>query len=397
MSLVLTALSYVAPFLAVLVLVITVHEFGHFLAARGFGVAIERFSVGFGRALFSHRDRSGIEWRIGWIPVGGYVMFAGDENAASIPDQDDLDAMRREIVGREGPGAERRYLPFKPVWQRAIVAAAGPAANFLLAIAIFAAIFMTIGEGILKPRVGAVIAGSPAAAAGFQPGDLITQADGKPVSDFLQLHRDVAPHAGVPMTFVVQRGSSVIALRVTPVHDKQTYDAIIGIMPSTSAGDFVHVRDNPITAVAAGARDTWDIVSTTVVYIGRLFRGQESPHQLTSFIGIAQVSHMAVVDGARGEHGLVAQAMGSLVALTGLVAFISVSIGLANLMPIPVLDGGHLLFYAYEAIARRPVSAKVQAFSYRVGLALVIGLMLFATTNDLQRIHLLRFLGGHFS
>ena len=177
-ALALTALSYVAPFLFVLLLVITVHEFGHFSAARLFGVAIERFSIGFGRGLLSWRDRTGVEWRIGWIPVGGYVMFAGDENAASVPDQNDLAAMRREIVAREGPGAERKYLPFKPIWQRAIVAAAGPAANFLLAISIFSILFMTIGEETVRPKVGEVIAGTPAATAGFLPGDTVTRANG---------------------------------------------------------------------------------------------------------------------------------------------------------------------------------------------------------------------------
>ena len=159
----------------------------------------------------------------------------------------------------------------------------------------------------------------------------------------------------------------------------------------------MRIRYGPVAAIGAGVRQTWDIISTTVEYLGRLVQGQESPKQLTSFIGIAQVSHMAVVDGARYEHGLKDQLVGVLVTVSSLVAFISVSIGFANLLPIPVLDGGHLLFYAYEAIARRPLSAGVQAVSYRVGLALLIGLMLFATTNDLQRIHVFRFLGGPFS
>ncbi len=215
-ALVQTALSYIAPFLFVLLLVITVHEFGHFFAARLFGVAIERFSIGFGRALLSRRDKSGVEWRIGWVPIGGYVMFAGDENVASIPDQHDLAALRSEIVAREGPGAERKYLPFKPIWQRAIVAAAGPAANFLLAISIFSVLFMTIGEETVRPKVGDVVAGTPAAAAGFQPGDVITSAAGRTVTDFGQLHRIVALRAGAEMTFTVERGGRLVELRATP-------------------------------------------------------------------------------------------------------------------------------------------------------------------------------------
>jgi regulator of sigma E protease len=395
-----TALSYVAPFLFVLLLVITVHELGHFFAARLFGVAIERFSIGFGRALFARRDRTGVEWRIGWIPVGGYVMFAGDENAASVPDQNDLAAMRREIVAREGPGAERKYLPFKPLWQRAIVAVAGPAANFLLSITIFSVLFMTFGEETLRPRIGAVGAGSPAAAAGFQPGDLITTADGRPIDSFEQLHRIVAIRAGVPMTFVVQRSGRAVELHATPARvalKDNGSEGQLGIASSATPADIVRHRYDPISAVGAGATRTWDVISTTVFYLGRLAEGQESPRQLTSFIGIAQVSHMALVEGARGEHGLGAKVVGSVVTLFGLAAFVSVSIGFANLLPIPILDGGHLLFYAYEAVARRPLSARVQAVSYRVGLALLVGLMLFATTNDLQRIHVFRFLGGPFS
>lgn len=394
-ALVQTALSYVLPFLFVLLLVITVHEFGHFSAARLFGVAIERFSIGFGRALLSRRDRSGVEWRIGWIPVGGYVMFAGDENAASVPDQQDLAVMRREIVAREGPGAERKYLPFKPIWQRAIVAAAGPAANFLLAISIFSVLFMTIGEETVRPKVGDVLAGTPAAAAGFQPGDVITSANGRAITDFGQLHRIVALRAGAQMTFTVQRGGRLLALYATPARKEDGGE--LGISSTRDPADYARVRYGPLSAVGAGARQTWDIISSTVEYLGLLVQGQELPRQLTSFIGIAQVSHTAVVEGARYEHGLGDQAVGVLVTLSSLVAFISVSIGFANLLPIPILDGGHLVFYAYEAVARRPVSAKVQAVSYRVGLALLIGLMLFATTNDLQRIHVFRFLGGLFS
>jgi regulator of sigma E protease len=393
-ALALTALSYIAPFLFVLLLVITVHEFGHFSAARLFGVAIERFSIGFGRAIFSRRDRRGVEWRIGWMPIGGYVMFAGDENAASVPDQNDLNAMRREIVAREGPGAERKYLPFKPLWQRAVVAAAGPAANFLLAVTIFSVLFMTFGEGTMRSKVGKVFPGTPAAHAGFQAGDLITGVDGHPINDFGQLHRIVALRAGVPLTFTVQRGASLIELHATPVRATHADDGALGIESTGNPADFVHVRYGPVAAVGAGVGETWDILSTTVYYLGRLVQGQESPRQLTSFIGIAQVSHMAVVEGVRGAPDLGAQVVGGLVALCSLVAFISVSIGFANLMPIPVLDGGHLLFYAYEAIARRPVASAVQSISYRVGLALLIGLMLFATTNDLQRIHVFRFLGG---
>ena len=401
---VLSALSYVVPFLFVLLLVITVHEFGHFLMAKAFGVAIERFSIGFGRAIVSWRDRSGVEWRIGWIPIGGYVMFAGDENAASVPDQNDLEEMRRRIVAHEGPAAVRKYLPFKPLWQRAMVAAAGPAANFLLAIVIFAVLLMTFGEMTLRARVGAVLPGSPAAAAGFQAGDLVTRADGRAIDDFEELHEIVMLRTGVPMHFIVHRGAADVAINATPkrtmvVDPMGGHDAegLLGIAPSTSPADVVQRRYGPLTAIGAGAARTWDMLSTTVYYLGRMTQGQESGQQITGVIGIAQVSHFAAVEGARGEHGLAEQTLGIAVSLLSLAAVVSVSIGFANLLPIPVLDGGHLLFYAYEWIARRPVAAAVQAASYRVGLVLLFGLLLFTTTNDLQRINVFRFLGGLFS
>jgi regulator of sigma E protease len=401
---VLTVLSYVAPFLFVLLLVITVHEFGHFIVARAFGVAIERFSIGFGRALVSWRDRSGIEWRIGWIPVGGYVMFAGDENAASVPDANDLDELRRAIVAREGPAAVRKYLPFKPLWQRAAVAAAGPAANFLLSIVLFALLLMTVGETTLRAHVGSVLPGSPAAAAGFQAGDVVTRADDQAIVSFEQLHEIVALRSGVAMHFTVRRGAGDVVLSATPRRTSvdnpvggHDVEGQLGLAPSLNAADIVLRRYDPISAVGAGAARTWDVLSTTFYYLGRLAQGQESARQLTGVIGIAQVSHLAAVEGARGGQGLGGQAIGVLVTLLSLAAVVSVSIGFANLLPIPVLDGGHLLFYAYEAIARRPVAGAVQAVSYRVGLALLIGLMLFATTNDLQRINVFHFLGGLFS
>lgn len=401
---VLSALSYVAPFLFVLLLVVTVHEFGHFAAARAFKVAIERFSIGFGRAILKFRDRTGVEWRLGWIPVGGYVMFAGDENVASVPDQNDLETLRREIRAREGPGAERKYLPFKPLWQRAIVAAAGPAANFVLAIAIFAVFFMTLGDTHIRPVIGSVVADSPAAAAGFAAGDLVVTADGHAVDSFEQLHELVAFRSGEPLRFTVQRAGRTLALIATPrrvaVDDPiggREPQGQIGIRPSLSPSDVVHVRYGPIAAIGAGAGRTWDVISTTVFYLSRLVEGRESGSQLHSFIGIAQASHQAVVVGAHDETTPGGRILGGFVTLMSMAAVLSVSIGFANLMPIPVLDGGHLLFYAYEAVARRPVAAAVQMASYRVGLALLFGLMLFATTNDLQRFHLFHFLGGPFS
>ncbi len=398
------ALSWILPLLFVLTLVVAVHELGHFLVAKAFGVAIDRFSIGFGRAIVKWRDKSGVEWRIGWIPLGGYVMFAGDENAASVPDSQDLAEMRREIILREGVGAVPRYLYFKPLWQRALVAAAGPFANFLFAIVLFSLFLMTVGDSTHIARIANVAPGTPAAAAGFRPGDVVTRADERAINSFEDLHEVVALRANVPMRFTVRRGGQDVVLNATPARVR-VVDPIAGAMsvgqlglgPSQDPRDAIQHRYDPITAVGVGTARTWDMLSTTLYSIGRLVRGEESPRQLTGILGIAQISHNVAEEGARGEPNMLDKVLGSLQTLLALVAAISVNIGFVNLLPIPVLDGGHLAFYAYEAVARRPVSAAVQAASYRVGLALLLGLMLFAVTNDLQRSGVLHFLGGLFS
>jgi regulator of sigma E protease len=392
------------PFMAVLGLVVTIHELGHFLAAKACGVAVDRFSIGFGRALVSWRDRAGVEWRIGWIPLGGYVRFAGDENAASVPDAEDLAALRQEVLARDGPAALRSYFHFKPLWQRAIVVAAGPFANFVLSTFLFAVLLMAVGERTLPARVESLAAGMPAAKAGFMVGDLIKRADNETIDSFETLQQYVQIRAGAPIRFEVERDGRDIALTVTPVlrdadnglGSKQKAGQI-GISPAQRLSDVRYRRYNPIEALDAGAARTWDVVKTTVFVIGRLLRGQLPAEQLSGPLGIAQMSGAVVHAGAAGAPNLAMAALGGLINLLTLAALLSVSIGFMNLLPVPVLDGGHLLFYAYEAAARRPLGARVQAAGYRVGLALLLGLMLFATWNDLQRLRVFQLLGGLFS
>jgi regulator of sigma E protease len=397
-------LIWIAPVMFVLTLIVTVHELGHFTAARLFGVAVDQFSIGFGRALFSRKDRSGVEWRIGWIPLGGYVRFAGDENAASVPDAEDLAALRREIIAREGPAAIGRYFHFKPVWQRAIIAAAGPFANFVLSSAVFAILLMTVGEPTPPARVAAVVPGSAAQAAGFRPGDLVVSAADHKVGTFFDLQEIIAVRAGVPIRFVVRREDTDVILTATPtaivqddpISGRQTIGRL-GVGPSVNEADFAPHRFGPMAAIGGGVVRTWKQLDTITFYLGRLVRGQVSADQLGGPLRTAQISHNMAQAGSRAGHTLGEHLLGELVALLDVVAFISVGIGFMNLLPIPVLDGGHLVFYAYEAVVRRPVGAAVQAVSYRVGLALLLGLMLFATTNDLQRSSVFHFLGGLFS
>lgn len=398
------ALTYIIPFLLVLTLVVTVHELGHFLAAKACGVAVDRFSIGFGRAIARWTDRAGVEWRIGWMPLGGYVRFAGDANAASVPDGDDLEALRRDIEAREGAEAVGRYYHFKPIWQRAVIAAAGPFANFGLAIALFALLLMTVGETVLPARVDSVVPDSPAAHAGFRVGDVVQKAGGRDVDSFFELQQVVAIRAGAPTEFEVDRGGRTVTLTATPVRQVvkdrlggEQRLGVLGLQSIERAGDRTVRRYGPIGAVVGGVKRTWHVLDTTVYYLGRLISGRENADQLGGPLRIAQASGQVAQVGAEGARDFGDVLLGSGVALLGLAAVLSVGIGFMNLLPVPVLDGGHLLFYAYEAIARRPLDARVQAAGYRVGLALLVGLMLFATWNDLQQLRVFKILGDLLS
>ncbi|MBP7704365.1 MAG: RIP metalloprotease [Caulobacter sp.] len=397
--------SWILPFLFVLTLVVTIHELGHYWAARAFGTVIEAFSIGFGPALFKWRDKRGVEWRIGALPLGGYVRFAGDDNAAStVPDEKDLDAMKAKILEHNHPSAVDKFFHFKPVWQRAIITAAGPAANFILAIVLFSLLAGTVGEIRIPARIASVAPGSVAQEAGFQPGDVLKKQNGRIIRSYADVQGYVLPRANVPITFVVERAGREVELQATPrqveivaADGGRHKIGQLGIESRPTRSDVTVVRYNPIEAVGAGAQRTWEVFDTTVYYLGRLIRGQVPADQIGGVIGIAKASDTVAKAGAEGAPNAAWSIAGSFVALLGLSAVLSISIGFLNLLPIPVLDGGHLLFYAYEAVARRPLAAQVQAVGYRLGLALLVGFMLFAVWNDLQRYNVFNFLGGLFS
>ena len=399
-------LIYVVPFLMVLTLVITVHELGHFLVARALGIAVDRFSIGFGRAIFSWTDRWGCEWRVGWIPLGGYVRFAGDAEASStVPDAEHLAHLKAEIRDREGAGAEQRYYHFKPVWARALVAAAGPVANFILAVVLMAGVLIAVGDLVIRPRVGAVDPGTPAARAGFMAGDLVKSLDGRRIDDFRDLKQFIILRAGEPIHFTVDRGGKDIDIVATPERRPQTDEVtgfttrmgVLGFHMSAAREDVFVKRYGPVEALVGGVRRTKDVIETNMVYLGRLARGLESGDQIGGLLRMGAISGKVAEVGASGGANLGGKIMGGGVALLNLAAVLSVGIGFMNLMPVPVLDGGHLLFYAYEALFRRPLGARIQAAGYRVGLALLLGLMLFATWNDLQQLHVIKLLGGLFT
>lgn len=394
-------LIYIVPFLLVLTFIVTIHELGHFLVARAFGVKVDRFAIGFGKAIFSRTDRHGIEWRLGWMPLGGYVKFSGDLDASSVPDQAGLDELRRRVIAERGAGAERDYFHFKPVWQRALIVAAGPAANFVLAITIFAIVFMSVGAQLRPARVAQVQAGSPAAAAGFQVGDLITGVNGKPIKDGGEVTRTVMLSSGDPVRFTVERQGQAVELTAIPERREEN-DPIagrvkvgrIGLGLAAAPGDVRHLRYGPFEAMAEGVRQTGDVIGSTLTYLGRLATGRESGDQFSGPLGIAKATGSLTTAAVEANPDPAAIAVNLLLTLTTFAAILSIGIGFLNLLPIPVLDGGHLLFYGYEAVARRPVAARYQELGYRAGLALLAGFMLFATWNDLQKLNIFQFLGG---
>jgi regulator of sigma E protease len=363
--------GYVVPFLFVLTIVVFFHELGHFMMARWCGIKVLVFSIGFGPEIAGFYDRYGTRWKLSAVPLGGYVKFFGDDNAASVPDQAAAAAMSE---------AEKKdSFVFQPIRSRAAVVAAGPIANFILAIAIFAGIFMTVGKQTTSARVDTVQAGSAAEVAGFKPGDLVLSINGEKIESFSDMQRVVSISAGEPLAIEVDRGGVPVALKAVP-QLKEIKDnfgnvhrlGVLGISRSMAPGDIKTEKAGPVRAVVMGAQETWFVVDRTLSYITGVFAGREAADQLGGPIRIAQVSGQVATAG--------------FAALIHLTAVLSVSIGLLNLFPIPLLDGGHLLFYAIEAIRGRPLSERAQELGFRIGLAIVVMLMIFATFNDILHL-----------
>lgn len=367
--------GYLLPFVAVLSVVVFVHEFGHFIVGRWCGVDVRIFSIGFGREIFGFNDRHGTRWRFAWIPLGGYVKFAGDANEASQPDT---------VAEKAMSDAERaRSFPAKNVAQRAAIVVAGPVANFIFAILVFAAMLLVNGRSHLTPRVEAVVAGSAAERAGILPGDVVLAIDNVEIKGFGELQRVVSGKAGEKLTLLVERGSRTKVLEMVP--DLKVISSplgkqrigIIGLQASNRAEDWTREEFGLVDSLVKGAEESWFVVTRTGDYLGKLLNGSESTDQLSGPIRIAQAS------------GYVANS-GGLIGLINLAAILSVSIGLINLVPIPMLDGGHLLFYACEALRGRPLSDRAQEIGFRIGLAMVLMLMVFVTWNDI--VHLTQIL-----
>ncbi|KJC59364.1 zinc metalloprotease [Bradyrhizobium sp. LTSPM299] len=364
-------LGYIVPFLFVLTIVVFFHELGHFLVARWAGVKVLTFSLGFGPELAGFNDRLGTRWKISAIPLGGYVKFFGDDSEASTPSTQTLATMTAE----ESEGSFHH----KSVGKRAAIVAAGPFANFILAIVIFTCLFTFFGKPSTTARVDKVEANSAAAAAGFQVGDVVTAIDGTTIGSFSDMQRVVSVHAGDTLTFTVKRGDSTVQLSGTP-ELREVKDpfgnahklGVLGITRATAPGDAVTERVDPATALWLGVKETWFVIDRTLAYIGGIFTGREAADQVGGPLRIAQISGQVATLG--------------VAALIHLAAVLSISIGLLNLFPVPLLDGGHLLFYAVEAARGRPLSERAQEMGFRIGLGLVLMLMVFATYNDILHL-----------
>ena len=361
-------------FIAVIGPLVFVHELGHYLAGRWFGVKAEAFSVGFGREIAGWTDRRGTRWKIGWLPLGGYVRFAGDMNPASQPTPDWLAL----------PPAERnRTFQAKPVWQRAIIVAAGPIVNFLVAILILAGFAHFYGIRYAPPVIGTVVQGSPAAAAGLRPGDRIVSLGGREVDNFADIASYAMMRPGERVAIAIQRNGARTTVPVTigEIRQRDRFGNVYRLGRVGIGSPKPEYRPVPLlVAPVEGVRQVGQILRGSLDALGQIITGRRSVEELGGPLRIAKVSGEQMATGWP--------------AFIGLLALVSINLGFINLLPIPMLDGGFLLFYAIEAVRRRPVEPYVQEWAFRGGLAALLALMLFVTMNDLGQFGLWRSLAG---
>ena len=380
---------FLSSFLIVLSFLVFFHELGHYSVGRFFGIAVDRFSIGFGKPIAKWKAKSGTEWMIARIPLGGYVKFAGDASGASNPDAEALATMKEKAEREGGPGVENIF-HFRPVWQRALVVLAGPMANFLLAVLIFAGIGFTYGSYDRASLVGAVQEGSPAQQAGIQEGDKILTMDGRDASTFTKLSRYVVLRSDTEIDTQIERDGEVISLKVAPqrIEDRdfvggKSSSGKIGVLINAQEADLIHLEYGPLESLGFGVSKVGETLAMTGTYVGRIFQGKEDGKQLGSVVKIAAITGKSAVDAANADKPFGERMQDLFLRMVQLAAAISIGLGVANLMPIPVLDGGHLVYYAYEAVAGRPLSQKKQEYGFRIGFAVLLTLFVILTINDI--------------
>ena len=400
----------ILAFIVLLSIIVFFHEYGHFSVARLLGVKVDTFSIGFGKPIARWVDRKGTEWRIARWPLGGYVKFFGDAGPASNPENDVAEEAQpeagpattqfpqpgnEEAVGSRLTAEERKVcFHFKPVWARAMIVAAGPIANFVLAAVIFWGLLISFGSWIAEPVVGSVQPASAAEEAGFQSGDRILSINGRSIERFDDMQMITRLSSDEELTFEIERAGDVMTILATPKRQEIT-DAFgnvdrLGIL-GVGSGPQTHVKYGPGEAVLPALKRVGDVITGTMRFLGRMIFGKEDVRQLGGPIKIAQYAGQSVTAGfgdIADERGLTLaeRLKTSLATFISLAALMSVSIGFLNLLPIPVLDGGHLLYYSYEALAGRPLGMKAQAIGFRVGIVLLASFMLFVTFNDISNL-----------
>ena len=367
-------LSYILPFIVLILIVVFIHEYGHYYFAKKFGVGVTDFSIGFGKEIFGWNDKSGTRWKICWIPLGGYVKFFGDRNVYSQADH-------KEILEKYSEEDQKKLFTLKPLYQRSLIVFGGPLANFLLALVIFFSIYTFVGKDFTPAVINEVQKDSPAMAGGLKQNDVILEIDGNKVESIMDVSKFITMSTDEIIDFKVKRSYDELILKVkpniVPGEDNlgnKLNKRIVGIKLGAYNNEINHVKLGPAQAIYHAAHEVYFVGISSLKYIGAMIFGKADTSQLGGPIRIAKIS------GQVAEFGVLA--------FISMMAYISISLGLVNLFPIPMLDGGHLMFYAFEKILGRPLSQKTQEGFFRIGIFLLVSLMFFTTFNDLKDLGL---------
>ena len=367
-------LNYILPFIILILIVVFIHEYGHYYFAKKFGVGVTDFSIGFGKEIFGWNDKSGTRWKICWIPLGGYVKFFGDRNVYSQADH-------KEILEKYSEEDQKKLFTLKPLYQRSLIVFGGPLANFLLALVIFFSIYTFVGKDFTPAVINEVQKDSPAMAGGLKQNDVILEIDGNKVESIMDVSKFITMSTDEIIDFKVKRSYDELILKVkpniVPGEDNlgnKLNKRIVGIKLGAYNNEINHVKLGPAQAIYHATHEVYFVGISSLKYIGAMIFGKADTSQLGGPIRIAKIS------GQVAEFGVLA--------FISMMAYISISLGLVNLFPIPMLDGGHLMFYAFEKVLGRPLSQKTQEGFFRIGIFLLISLMFFTTFNDLKDLGL---------
>ena len=369
-------LSYILPFIVLILVVVFIHEYGHYYFAKKYGVGVTDFSIGFGKEIFGWNDKSGTRWKICWIPLGGYVKFFGDRNVFSQADQE-------KILKKYNEEDRQKLFVLKPLYQRVLIVFGGPLANFLLALVIFFSIYTFVGKDFTPALINEVQKDSPAMAGGLKQNDIILEIDGNKVKSIMDVSKYITMSTADVIDFKVKRSYDELMLKIKPnivLSEDNLGNKInkrmVGIKLGAYNNEINHVKLGPAQSIYYAANEVYYVSIASLKYLGGMIIGKADSSQLGGPIRIAKIS------GQVAEFGVLA--------FISMMAYISISLGLVNLFPIPMLDGGHLMFYAFEKILGRPLSQKTQEGFFQIGMVLLLSLMFFTTFNDLKDIGLLR-------